>query len=210
MRGALSCWSTTWAFAVLAIENSLEFYHLLETCILSTESFQFSDEQLLQLYHASLLMPFDLHSEINERVKVMLAVLRKQQCKVSSWEKEVGDCLINLGYKPKSQVFVEGLKLDFLIEEHGMCIAVECDGARYHHVGGKEDSRPVGSQVLKDRLLQRLGFRVVHIVYERWRSSNNKQKFLKDLLKSPDGQKSQSRYAKLAALFAWILKRSSN
>lgn len=81
-------------------------------------------------------------------------------CVPSHWEMEV-------------EYFLEGFHLDIAFPEQK--IAIEVDGP-YHYYPDSDE--PVTKDLLKDYVLERLGWRVIHINYKDWAKNNVNLNFI--------------------------------
>ncbi|MDI6804666.1 MAG: RAP domain-containing protein, partial [Bacteroidota bacterium] len=80
------------------------------------------------------------------------------------------------------QYFVEGYFLDIFTTVNGQLFAIECEGARYHRVGGNRTGRLLGDDILKERILTQCGYKVIHILYEEWITIQDQQRWLRQKL----------------------------
>jgi superfamily I DNA and/or RNA helicase/very-short-patch-repair endonuclease len=79
----------------------------------------------------------------------------------NSFEKDVAQELRNLGHKVQAGVEVAGLSVDLLVDDK---IAVECDGV-------EDNKRPSTTNMKKQAILERSGFRINRITYREWQYS---------------------------------------
>jgi len=75
----------------------------------------------------------------------------------SEFEREVIRRLITAGYRVQSQRRVGYFKIDIVVEGGGKCLAVECDGDRYHTLDNLADDME------RQAILERLGWKFVRI-----------------------------------------------
>lgn len=80
----------------------------------------------------------------------------------NGFEKEVAATLRDLGHKVQAGVEVAGLSLDLLVDEK---IAIECDGV-------EDNSRMSYTNLKKQAILERSGFKINRITYREWQYSH--------------------------------------
>lgn len=136
---------------------------------------------LVRSVAAATLSPTDLKALVIEHFRnPMAGAVIAQSNEVlescdSDFEREVGKCLLDLGYRIRPQVPVGPFRIDFVVEgDHGRRLAVELDGDRYH---GPE--RWAEDQY-RQRALERLGW----VFWRCWGSHwlSDRQGSLEDLL----------------------------
>ena len=136
---------------------------------------------LVRSVAAAMLSPTDLKALVIEHFRdPMTGVSIAQSTEVldacdSDFERDVGRCLLELGYRVRPQVPVGPFRIDFVVEgDHGRRLAIELDGDRYH---GPE--RWAEDQY-RQRALERLGW----VFWRCWGSHwlSDRQGSLDDLL----------------------------
>jgi very-short-patch-repair endonuclease/transcription elongation GreA/GreB family factor len=136
---------------------------------------------LVRSVAASMLSPNDLKAAVIEHFRnPMGAVVAAHNKDVldeadSAFEREVGELLLDRGYRLRPQVQVGGYRIDFVVEGEGeRRLAVELDGDRYH---GPERWF---EDVHRQRALERLGWTFWRCWGSHWLA--DRQNCLDDLL----------------------------
>lgn len=79
----------------------------------------------------------------------------------NSFEKEVAQCIRDLGYNVQAGVDIAGFSLDLLVDGR---IAIECDGM-------EDQKRPPSTNLKKQAILERSGYKVNRITFREWHYS---------------------------------------
>lgn len=182
--------TAAWAFGNQPFDKYSELYANIGQQLLNVPVDEFCPKHIVQLHHVSLLGRLQLPPAIALKVSEILEGRSHRTGTVSSWESQVEVELRRLGLEPEPQVFVEGLRLDFMVRSKELNLAIECDGSAFHHVGGDPDGRPLGRQLIKDAILEKLSYKVVRIVGEKWRQQGHRSAMLAQLLDKAVGNRS--------------------
>lgn len=76
----------------------------------------------------------------------------------NSFEKEVAQCIRDLGYKVQAGVNIAGLSVDLLVDDK---IAIECDGV-------EDQKRLSSTNMKKQAILERSGYKINRITFREW------------------------------------------
>lgn len=79
----------------------------------------------------------------------------------NNFEKEVAQAVKDLGHSFSAGVEIAGLSVDLLVDDK---IVIECDGV-------EDSKRPTATNMKKQAILERCGFRVERITYREWQYS---------------------------------------
>ena len=90
----------------------------------------------------------------------------KQPPSPNGFERRVAETLRGMGHEPVMQVPLHGYAIDMVIESGGQRWAIECDGSHVHQVGRAFNDRMLGRYVVRDKVLSRAGYKIMHISNE--------------------------------------------
>ena len=114
---------------------------------------------------------------ISEQIEHVLADLERQHPRLSRFQSEVFEHLRSGGSAWQQELFVAGYFID--CADLDAKIAVECDGNAYHYTS---DGHLLGKDILKDRILVHLGWRVIRIKQSEWERQTDRNSYLHSLL----------------------------
>ena len=119
----------------------------------------------LQILHAAQYWRINPeHFSLNEN-KVLQMYQFFPMTRISGFEKKVKGILLSMGLTYEQQVYINGFVLDFVLPNN---FILECDGTRFHRQSNK----------LKDTLLQRLSYKVVHLDSDEFNLEKDKKLFI--------------------------------
>ena len=145
-----------------------------------------------QLYQVLLYLQLEDSSSrllpvLAQRRDVLRAAYVRHDARPSRSQKDVSRALDELDWKHKYEwVTAEGLSLD--LAKPRQRIAIEYDGPSHYVTGDGGPPRINGTTAFKHRLLEALGWRVIHIPYFEWneqRTWNDKKAYLRQKLGLP-------------------------
>lgn len=85
----------------------------------------------------------------------------------NEFEKTIANELINVGFKVKAPFETANLSCDLLLlDENDNSLIVEVDGV-------KDNKKSIVSDIKKHKILNRLGFKVIHLTFREWQNSKN-------------------------------------
>jgi very-short-patch-repair endonuclease len=116
-----------------------------------------------RLHWSALALGRSLGVNTRQAAEAALSSLQFAAPGQNGFERRIGEALREIGLEPKAQVPVEGYYLDFEVVAGGQKWAIECDGSKYHQVGGEFRDQLLGRGVIRDMVLNRLGYRVLRI-----------------------------------------------
>ena len=182
--------NTAWAFALLYIHHEELFKQLVNR--ISQLKGSFSSSGLLQLHQVALALKtetpsrFALPPEVSLEIEKMKKELSAHPPASSRLHASVASQLKTLKYVFTTELFVEGFFLDIAFTERR--IAVEVDGPSHYLSTGERS----GSGLFRDRIIEWLGWRVVHIPYYEWDKLSAEEEQRKYLLEKMERSPSSS------------------
>ena len=72
------------------------------------------------------------------------------------------------------RVIIDGIAVDFVVGTARVQVVLECDGLRFHRVGGHRAGLIPGRDLIQDKIFHRAGFRVLHVLSDEWLSAADK------------------------------------
>ena len=178
--------SMAWAFAIALPKDALLLHLLPELNQLAgslNEKGSFSVHQTilaLQLFRDGFSQDaMKLLPALQEKIDHDLSSSSLQIPRPSRLHQDVMRVFDELKISYECEVFEHGYFLDIVLKKDGQKIAVEIDGP-YHDLNNN------GSDWLRQKILECLGWRVLHISYQDWDSLTTEQAkkgFLKEFLK---------------------------
>ncbi|CAE8595742.1 unnamed protein product, partial [Polarella glacialis] len=124
--------------------------------------------QLVELY-LRLMVP-TVYEEMRPELKSMFAKARKVSVVVddymqnsSKMHRRISQWFARVGLHHRSEVFLGPFMLDMVIGEK---VVVEIDGPTHFY---RDTNSRTSSSLLKDSILNAMGFRVKHLAYQEWR-----------------------------------------
>lgn len=165
-----------WGVSLLQMEGSGQYFkvaRLVENIVLK-ECFISGDDSR-RLHISSLVGRVHVDHDIlgpatRKAVNKGLEVMADQITNPSRLQKEVTAYVAEIAppdWEMEVEYFLQGYHLDIAFPEQK--IAVEVDGP-YHYYPDSDE--PVAKDLLKDYVLKRLGWKVIHISYKDWSSGN--------------------------------------
>lgn len=165
-----------WGASLLQMEGSGQYYKVarLVEKIVSKEGFISRDDSR-RLHISSLVgrvhIDHDILGSATRRIiNKELKLMEGQRTNPSRLQKEVTSYVAELAppdWEMEVEFFFQGYHLDIAFPEQK--IAVEVDGP-YHYYPDSDE--PVAKDLLKDYVLKKLGWKVIHISYKDWSSGN--------------------------------------
>ena len=202
-RAVAQCWeikpqdvsNLMWALVVLGLEDQVNAFRVfMDHC----NSFSFDDADLVlpQLHQVFLCMELghftcsvSSSTQCTELAKRCRTAFERGQQSVSLLQQSVGRRLRGMGLFFTEEVLEQrtGYSIDFEVRPGGSCRwALEVDGPS-HFVHGGARPRPNGPTLLKQKLLERAGWRTAAVEYWVWdacaaRGADAEREYLEALL----------------------------
>lgn len=167
-----------WSAAVLADEAI--FVEIWERLLPVWEQQELSDQNLSQIHHAALFRGnlVELSPLLRERIDA-LAERRDRFTRVQSeFECEVTSVLQGFNMQPVVQHQCAGYFIDLALTISDTNWAIECDLDQLTRLGGKAQGRLLGASVMKEKILNDAGFKVLRIPLTWWRSLSSPASWL--------------------------------
>jgi very-short-patch-repair endonuclease len=73
-----------------------------------------------------------------------------------------------------SQSVIAGIAVDFTVSSGNKRLVIECDGDAYHRSRGPDGGKPLGKDVIQDRILTRFGYDVLHVRYYQFQDAGGR------------------------------------
>lgn len=151
---------TAWGMAIAAPD-------LLPSCCAREDLMQSSGPVEWHQYYQALIVA----GAVSPLEKFpMLAEIESTRSErpISSFEKDVRRILVERLQVPPQKIdsrrLVAGIETDFIVRTRSKPVVIECDGHSYHRTIGPNGGTPVGADILQDRVLERCGYEVFHIL----------------------------------------------
>lgn len=143
---------------------------------------EISDRELIPIYHAILGTGLPAICSWREKMKGLF--LAHDVPEGSGFEREVGEVLDLLNLPHRDQEQVAGYFIDHVVFLDDVKIAVGCDGDQFHYLNWDSEVGVRGADKLRDRVLERRGYRVLHLSGREWRTSRDRAALLWRLISS--------------------------
>ena len=118
---------------------------------------------LLRLYQLARYADVCLPEDVMQTVQFVVHERRARPISPNDFETDIQESLTQLGFKPESAVLIEGFETDLLICHRKLPVVVECAGDRFHFIDGDPTLGFQGNDRLRNELLCKAGYRVLHI-----------------------------------------------
>lgn len=132
----------------------------------ATSSDELDGALSLFMYWSAQALGQELPSALQERAQSLIQDMSRKLPVTNAFEQRVAETLRGLGHAPVMQVPLHGYVIDMTIESGGQRWAIECDGSHVHQVGRVFSDRMLGRYVVRDKVLARAGYKVIHISNE--------------------------------------------
>jgi len=196
--------NTAWTLMLYSLFNATNAYHPLLILLirnLNAKTAALRKEDLGEIYQVLLYLEhfssekLDSSSNLQAKIDVYLKTLSKTPPQSSDLHKFVQTALETLLKKKlSSELFVEGFFIDIVLDP-AKKIAIEVDGPSHFLNTGEMR----GNNLIKDKLLEKLGWTVFHVSYRAWnalKSEEEKGNYLKTLLHLKENIKSETKKTK--------------
>lgn len=157
----------SWAFAPNSFPQSLTFLqkpNLFNVAITRARyrMISFTSKDPRELPEGILRSYLNLVSEYEIRHKLANETQIDENIYKNSFEKEVAQTIRDLGYQVQAGVEIAGLSVDLLVNDK---IAIEIDGVI-------DQKRPSSTNMKKQAILERSGYKINRITYREWQYSH--------------------------------------
>lgn len=157
----------SWAFAPNSFPQSLTFLqkpNLFNVAITRARyrMISFTSKDPRELPEGILRSYLNLVSEYEIRHKLANETQIDENIYKNSFEKEVAQTIRDLGYQVQAGVEIAGLSVDLLVNDK---IAIEIDGVM-------DQKRPSSTNMKKQAILERSGYKINRITYREWQYSH--------------------------------------
>ena len=139
----------------------------------------------LQVYQALIVAGLVSPADSFERLNTIQSSYQKTA--LNSFEQDVEQWLkktfgTSLG-SIESQVVIAGIATDFVVTRGNKRLVIECDGDQYHLVGGPDGGQRLGCDIIQDRVLERFGYTVLHILSSEFQNAYSKLALAQEITK---------------------------
>ena len=171
MKGELSSGDLAefcWALAILS--NDEEYQDLIREYCQEAErrvtenAHAFSDWESKKLHAAMYAQLITFPPMLTQTIGAALDRDLSNPPQIQSNEQAIGDKLAARGYPVRFQVYCHSYWIDLVIEMNGKRVALELDGDPSHFVNKDPRLGHRGRTRLRDQVLKRAGYRVIHVV----------------------------------------------
>lgn len=168
-----------WSFAILDPSFARR---LLQGVWSSPPDPTVSDKDLVTLYHAMVALDLPVLVVWRETLRGVLSTLATPPSNL--FEQEVGKELDALVFSRSEQQQVAGYFIDHVVWLKEGPVALGCDGNQYHYLNWDRSVGLRGADLLRDRVLERRGYKVAHLSSDEWRSTTDRRQLLRRLILS--------------------------
>jgi len=170
-----ACSNMVWGLACRKPKNAKCF---VLPIIGSLAEMDFGPLSLMQMHHVGIAAGIDYPRALREKIAPVVSRFETIGSEPNKFELQVEEALKSLLLTVDRQVPIEGYRADFVLRDSDPATIIELDGVEYHHLNADGSGEFVGSDVLRNRVFEALGYRVVRISDAQWSKVDDQELWL--------------------------------